>query len=219
MNIFVVIPAFNEIERIEKTLIDLSKSGSYQIVVVDDGSTDGTAAIAEKYAVVLRHPINRGMGAALATGTAYAVQQGADIVVHFDADGQHSAADIPRIVAPIIDKKAEVVFGSRYLGNSHVPFSKKYLIHMPARVLQNALTGIRLTDVHNGFRAMSRDAAGKIRIQQDRMAHASEIVAEVHRLGLPFTEVPVTISYREYGQGFAAGIRILKDLIVRKLLP
>ncbi len=219
MNIAVVIPAFNEEQRIVATLRSVRDAGYHQIIVVDDGSADHTSEQARPFATVLRHPINRGMGAALATGTQYALDTGADIIVHFDADGQHQASDIARVIAPLQSGRAAIVFGSRYLGTSKVPWTKKYLLHMPARALQNMTTGLHLSDVHNGFRALDRTAAAAIHISQDRMAHASEIVSEAKRLGLRFEEVPVTISYREYGQGFFGGLRILKDIIVRKLLP
>ena len=80
------------------------------------------------------------------------------------------------------------------------------------------MTGVRLTDVHNGFRAMSRSAAEKIRIEQDRMAHNSEIVAQLRVHHLRFCEVPVTITYSEYGQKLSDGVKIIRDLIIKKLL-
>lgn len=216
--ISIVIPAYNEERNIVSTLQQVRSVGPYAIVVVDDGSTDRTAELARPYATVVRHAINRGMGAALMTGTQWSVARGASVIVHFDADGQHQAAEIPKVIGPIVDGATDVVFGSRYLGSSAVPWTKRYLLHMPALALQTVITGMHLTDVHNGFRALSRDAASRIIIRQDRMAHASEIVSEVKRNGLRYTEVPVTISYHEYGQGFVGGLRIIKDLIIKKIV-
>lgn len=216
--ICIVIPAFNEAKRIVTTVQTLIAQGYADIIVVDDGSTDATGAVIAPFAKVLRHRVNRGMGAALATGTQYALRHGADIIVHFDADGQHRAEDIAALIVPLQDDRADIVFGSRYMGLSEVPWTKRYLLHAPARWFQNRMTGIRLTDVHNGFRAMNRRAASQIRIRQDRMAHASEIVSEVKRNGLRYTEVPVTILYHEYGQGLVGGLRIVKDLLIRKFL-
>lgn len=217
LNIFVVIPAFNERSAIATTIADVQSHGYQNCIVVDDGSSDDTYAIASRLCTTLRHATNRGMGAALATGTMYALKHQADIVVHFDADGQHRASDIERFVKILSENKADIVLGSRYIESNSVPFTKKYLLHYPARLLQNMLTHISLTDVHNGFRAMNRYAAQRIQINQDRMAHNSEIVGQIHKLKLRYTEVPVTIVYHRYGQGIFGGMRILKDLIIKKL--
>ena len=219
MNTWVVIPAYNEERHLERTLADVgAQSGEYNVVVVDDGSADKTYAIARRHAYAVRHPLNRGMGAALVTGPRYALQQGADCIVHFDADGQHHASEIRRFIDKIGTGEYDVVLGSRYLESHATPFTKKYFIHWPARAFQNIMTGVRLTDVHNGFRAMNRSAAGKIRIEQDRMAHNSEIVAQLRLHRLRFCEVPVTITYTEYGQTIGDGLKIIRDLIVKKLL-
>jgi glycosyltransferase involved in cell wall biosynthesis len=215
----IVIPAYNEEKNIVRVLESIKALGRYTCIVVDDGSRDATADLARQYAIVLTHVVNRGMGAALATGTLFALLIGATYIVHFDGDGQHQATDIAAVVAPLERGEADIVFGSRYLGAGvNVPWTKRYLLHMPALALQRLMTGLRLTDVHNGFRAMNRHAAETILIRQDRMAHASEIVNEVKRNRLRYTEVPVTIVYQEYGQGFIGGLRILKDLIVKKIL-
>ncbi len=219
MNTWVVIPAYNEERHIGRTLDDVrSQPERYHVVVVDDGSTDRTYDSARAKARVLRHRLNRGMGAALVTGTRYALRQGAECVVHFDADGQHHASEIRRVIDKIEAGSYDVVLGSRYLEQHQIPFTKKYFIHWPARIFQNVMTGVRLTDVHNGFRAMSRSAAEKIRIEQDRMAHNSEIVAQLRVHHLRFCEVPVTITYSEYGQKLSDGVKIIRDLIIKKLL-
>lgn len=218
MKTVIVIPAYNEARHIAMTLRSLHDAGYDDLVVVDDGSTDDTADTAAHDAVVLRHSINRGMGAALSTGTVWAVANGADCVVHFDADGQHRADEVGRVTAPIIANEADIALGSRYLKASQTPWTKKYLLHRPALLLQTILTGMRLTDVHNGFRAMNRTAAKKIRIRQDRMAHASEVINEIKQHRLRYVEVPVTIAYQEYGQGFASGIKIYWDLIKKIVL-
>ncbi|MBI4090630.1 MAG: glycosyltransferase family 2 protein [Candidatus Komeilibacteria bacterium] len=218
MKTVIVIPAHNEARNIEATLRSLRKAGYAHIVVIDDGSEDATSLTARRSAIVLHHAINRGMGAALETGTAWALAHGAECIVHFDADGQHRADEVSRVIAPILAHKADVVLGSRYLQPSQTPWTKKYLLHMPALALQTILTGMHLTDVHNGFRALSRRAAQLIRIRQDRMAHASEIISEIQHHRLRYVEVPVTIAYHEYGQGFAAGLKIYGDLILKKIL-
>lgn len=216
MKIFVIIAAYNEAQHLGDVLESLQKF-DYQVVVVDDGSNDQTSSIAKKQGVtVLRHEINRGQGAALYTGTQYALAHGAEALVHFDADGQFLAEEIERVLAPIKTGQADIVFGSKFLQGNTIPFLKKYLIIKPAIILNNFLTGLKLSDVHNGFRALNRRAAESIVIKQDAMAHASEIVAQTKKLKLRYREVPVTVLYREFGQGFAGGLKILFDWLIKK---
>lgn len=216
MKVFVVIPSYNEAQHIGAVLASL-KNYDYQIVVVDDGSSDETRQIAHSQGVtVLSHAINRGQGAALYTGTLYALSQGADVIVHFDSDGQFLAEEIIKVITPIIEGKADIVFGSKFLQANQIPWLKKFLIIKPAIWLNNLLTGLKLSDVHNGFRALNRQAAEKIEIKQDAMAHASEIVARTKKCNLRYQEVPVTIIYREFGQGFSGGLKILIDWFIKK---
>lgn len=217
---FIVIPAYNEEENITGVISGLiALYPGAKIVVVDDGSEDGTVeAASQARAIVLKHLINRGQGAALATGTEYALSQGADIIVHFDADGQFEARDVAALVEPIKNGQAEVVLGSRFLNRAnHIPFSKKYFILPLARAVNFLFTGLWLSDAHNGLRALSRRAAESIKIEQDRMAHNSEIIAQLKKNNLKFVEVPVRVVYHRYGQGFWGGLKIIKDLIFQKI--
>lgn len=218
MKIFVVIPAYNEQQWIGKVVKDVVKAG-YKTVVVDDCSKDNTAALAEKAgAVVLQHVINRGQGAALRTGTNWSFENGADIVVHFDADGQFRVQDIIRIVEPLIANKAEVVFGSRFLDNTtKLPWVKRNLIMPLARLVNFILFGIKLTDPQSGFRAFTARVGKDLKWRQDRMAHASEILGAVVRGHWQIVEVPITVIYHEFGQGFSGGFKILKDIFIKKL--
>ncbi len=217
--IYVVIAAYNEELQIGAVLESLLKINKYNIIVVNDGSQDNTAQIVSRYPVILlSHRINRGQGAALATGTQYALSKSADIIVHFDADGQFLAQEIEKVIAPIIAGSADVVFGSKFLQANSVPLLKKILLIKPAIIFNNLFTGIKLTDVHNGFRALSSKAAKKINIRQDAMAHASEIVAQVKEQKLSYQEVPVTVIYKEFGQGLVGGLKILRDLFIKKII-
>ncbi|MFA6304869.1 MAG: glycosyltransferase family 2 protein [Patescibacteria group bacterium] len=215
--VFIVIPCYNEAKLLAKVIVSVLPYGT--VVVVDDGSADQSAIIAKNLGVkVLQHLVNRGMGAALETGDRYAYLQGADIVVHFDADGQHMADEIPKLIRPIIDGKVEVVLGSRFLlPNNSIPWLKKLFILKPAILFQNLLLGVKLTDAHNGFRALSRVALEKIKITQDEFAHATEIIELIKANNLTYQEVPVTIKYHEFGQGFLSGFKIIKDLIFSKI--
>lgn len=220
MNIFIVIPALNEAASLPAVIAGLQAAGYGRIVVVDDGSTDETSVAALRSgAVVLRHPLNRGMGAALYTGNQFALRQGADIIVHFDADGQMQASDIVKMVQPIAAGEVDMTLGSRFLDkSSRIPWSKRYVLLPISRVVNYFLTGVWLSDAHNGFRAVGRSAAERIVITQDRMAHNSEIVEQMHSLGLRYREVPVTIIYHEYGQSVVGGFKILRDLLLKKLI-
>jgi polyprenyl-phospho-N-acetylgalactosaminyl synthase len=218
--VIAVIAAYHEEQAIEAVVRDLAPQVS-EVVVVDDGSRDGTADAARRAgAVVLRHAINRGQGAALQSGIRLALARGAAIVVTFDADGQHVAADVPRLVAPVASGAADVALGSRFLGGtSNVPALRRLLLKA-AVVFTRLTTGLQLTDAHNGLRAFSRRAAETIRIRQDRMAHASEIVSEIGRHRLRFVEVPVTVLYTDYsrakGQSALGAFRVLFDLLLGK---
>ena len=221
MKIFCVIPAYNEAKNIVK-VIEQVKPLVDRAVVVDDGSTDQTAALAESAGVkVLRHIINCGQGAALRTGNEYSLNYGAEIIVHFDADGQFLSQDINKIVAPILNGSAQVVYGSRFLssqGDYKMPFLKKRLIMPLARMVNKIFFKINLTDPQSGFRAMSAGAAKKISWRQDRMAHCSEIMLEVNKNNLLTAEVPITVIYRHFGQSFSGGSKIIRDLFLAKFI-
>lgn len=218
MNLFVVIPAYNESEVIAKTIADVKKY-CQNVIVVDDGSTDGTAGVAPSAgALVLRHIVNRGQGAALRTGINYALRNGADIVVTFDADGQFESAEIEKIIAPIISGECDIVLGSRFLQNNEIPFLRRLML-ISATAFTRFISGLKISDTHNGFRALGRMAATKIKIRQDRMAHSSEIIQEIGRLGLKYKEIPVTVKYTDYscrkGQKLSGAWRILFDMILK----
>jgi len=197
--IFVVIAAWNEEKMIAKVVKSLKKGGYKNVIVVDDGSKDKTSKMAEKEdAIVIQHKKNKGQGAALRTGIKHAVKLGADVVVTFDADGQHRVSEIKNLVKPVKDGVVDVALGSRFLNkNNHLSF-KIWLLLKIGIILHLVLYGVMLTDVHNGFRALSRKAAKKIRIKQDRMEHASEIIEQIGKHRLSYVEIPCTILYTKY---------------------
>ncbi len=216
---FCLIPAYNEEKTIVK-VINQVKPLVDKVVVIDDGSTDNTFQLAKAQDItVLHHIINRGQGAALQTGAEYALSQGAQIIVHFDADGQFLANEIKEVVRPIAEGDCDVVFGSRFLEKkSHIPWFKKNIILPLARIINRLFLGVILTDPQSGFRALSKRAARKIKIEQSRMAHCSEILAKVFDNNLKVKEVPVTVIYHSFGQRFSGGIKILKELIISRLI-
>jgi glycosyltransferase involved in cell wall biosynthesis len=218
--IYIVVPAYNEEKSIGRVIRDLFEHGYNNVLVVDDGSTDNTGAQASSAgAKVTRHMFNRGQGAALETGDRFARDAGAEMVVHFDADGQFNPKDIAEAIRLMREKNLDVVLGSRFLdGRTRLPYLKKYLLLPLARLINWLFTGVKLTDAHNGFRAMNKKALGKIKITQDGMAHNSEIVAQIKKYRLSYAECPVEVIYHEYGQGIGGGIKIIKDLIFAKLM-
>jgi polyprenyl-phospho-N-acetylgalactosaminyl synthase len=219
--VWVIVPAFNEATTIARVLLDLRHAG-YDTVVVDDGSIDATRRIAATTATaVVSHPINLGQGAALQTGIDYALSAGADVLVTFDADGQHRAADIALLLEALTQARADFALGSRFLGSpSNAPLTRRMLLYA-ARLFTTLTTGLRLTDTHNGLRAFTRRGALALRLRQNGMAHASEILAEIARSRLRYVEVPVTIEYTVYslakGQRAGDAVMILLDLFAGKL--
>jgi glycosyltransferase involved in cell wall biosynthesis len=222
-DIYIVIAAYNEEKAIGNVLDDLKKSGYRNIVVVDDGSADRTADVSHAHgAHVLKHVINRGQGAGLKTGIDYALLQGAKIIVTFDADGQFLTSDIKKMVEPVAKGMVEMTLGSRFLGQAkNIPFLKKIALKLGTLFLR-IMYGISVTDSQNGFRAMSRHAAQKIEITADRMEHASEILGEIAKKKIKFSEVPVTVIYSNYamqkGQSWTRMFNIGAKVLLRKLM-
>jgi glycosyltransferase involved in cell wall biosynthesis len=220
--IFVVMAAYNEADAIGPVVGSLL-SVYRHVVVVDDASTDGTSEVLKDSPVyLLRHCLNRGQGAALQTGIEFALSQGADIVVTFDADGQHDMLEIPGLVAPILAGECEVTLGSRFLGRTEgMPLTRR-LVLKAGVLFTRVFSRVRVSDIHNGFRALSARAATRIHLQMDRMAHASEILEQIQRSGLPYREVPVTIRYTSYsigkGQSSWNAVRIAFELLMRRRL-
>jgi polyprenyl-phospho-N-acetylgalactosaminyl synthase len=220
--LFLVIAAYNESGAIAEVVRELS-AGYPNVVVVDDGSTDDTLRQAQAAgAIVLRHLVNRGQGAALQTGITYALSAGAEVIATFDADGQHSPDDLPALVRPIFAGEVDICLGSRFLGQvSAMPRRRRWMLR--AAVGFTRLTsGLRLSDTHNGLRAFSRRAAQHFDIQLDRMAHASELIDQVRSSALPYREIPVHIRYTRYslakGQRSSAALRVALEYLIGRLL-
>jgi glycosyltransferase involved in cell wall biosynthesis len=221
--VFVVVPAYNESKSLAAVVEPVAAAG-YTVVVVDDGSEDDTwTALRTLPARRVRHPINLGQGAALQTGMLYALRHDAKIAIHFDADGQHDYRQIPEMIAPIESGEADIVLGSRFLraqDREMAPPVKRLILRIGILVSWMA-SGLRLTDTHNGFRALSRRALEKIRLHENGFAHATEILGEIRRNQLRYVERPVTIRYSEYsmakGQSPWNSLNIVIDLVMRRL--
>jgi glycosyltransferase involved in cell wall biosynthesis len=216
---WVVIPLYQEATVIGSVVTELLARFRH-VVCVDDGSTDGSGDVARAAgAHLLTHPFNLGQGAALQTGIEYArAQPGADFIVTFDADGQHRIVDAIAMLELARREDVAIVFGSRFLDKRTDPGALKRLVLKTAVRVTNMTTGLKLTDAHNGLRVIRADAARGIQLQQDRMAHATEIVLQLGRTGLPWREFPVEVLYTDYskakGQSLLNSINILVDLLV-----
>ena len=217
---WLVVPLFNEAQVIADVIVQARQTFP-KIVCVDDGSTDTSAEQARAAgAVVVSHPINLGQGAALQTGFDYVLADPAmQYAVTFDSDGQHQVSDAEEMVERLRRGDVDVVFGSRFLDARTQPGGLKRLVLRVATGMSNLTTRTRLTDAHNGLRALNRTALSTIRIRQNRMAHASEIVAQVARSPLRYTEVPVHVLYTDYsrskGQSIWNSVNILTELLYR----
>jgi glycosyltransferase involved in cell wall biosynthesis len=219
--VYVVIPAYNEGTVIFRVVSDVKRAG-YSVVVIDDGSSDTTAEQARAAgATVIKHPFNLGQGAALQSGIEYALTQATECIVTFDADGQHRVSDISRLIEALVRERADFALGSRFLGQAPNLPALRRLVLQAATAFTRLTTGLQLTDTHNGLRAMTRRGANAIKLRQNRMAHASECLAQIASSGLRYVEQPVTIEYSAYslakGQHVRDAVHILLDLFARKL--
>ena len=223
MSVWIVIPSYNESQVLPAVIEELLPLGC-EIVVVDDGSSDGTfQTLAGKPVHRLQHVINLGQGAALQTGISYALRQGAEYIVTFDADGQHRSEDILKMLEPVRNNACDVTLGTRFQSRESVaavPPVRRMVLRL-ATWFTRMTTGLPLTDTHNGIRALNRHAAESLHITQNRMSHASEILSQIARAKLRVLEVPVKINYSQYslrkGQNIFNAVNILIELLRGKV--
>ena len=218
----VVVPVFNEDSTVTAVVADLL-SVFDSVVCVDDGSADSSAEAARLAgAVVLRHAVNRGQGAALQTGFEYVLRQtDAEYCVTFDADGQHLVADALRMVERAEETGVDVVLGSRFTGTTEAMPWMRSLVLKGGIWFTRRTAGLDVTDTHNGLRVLRRTALRKIHLRLPRMAYASELLSAIVPAGLTYVEEPVSVLYTEYsmakGQRNANAINILLDLAGHRL--
>lgn len=221
--LIIVLPAFNEASVIDQVLENLKRelllisNLQKEIVVVDDGSIDKTSQIAHKHgAMVLKHLINRGLGGALGTGLEYAKMSKADMMVTFDADGQHDAKDILKILNPILDNRADVVIGVRNI--KKMPFDRR-VITLFSSIVTFIFFGIFCQDTQSGFRAFNLKAINSLKIKTQRMEVSSEFFYGIKKYKLRLVEVPIRVIYTPYslkkGQKNSNAVKILLKLILR----
>lgn len=216
----IIIPAFNEASVIANTIHGIKKSlgnSSYNIIVVNDGSRDDTAAVAVRYAdYVITHRRNCGLGAAISTGLEFARREGYHQLVTFDADGQHDPTDIPKALSQL-DLGYDVVVGSRFIGtHSGLTLMRRLILYL-SNLITFLFFGVSTTDSQSGFRALNRTAIEKLKLESNRMEVASEFFGQIKRAGLKLGEVGIHIRYTEYskgkGQSNLNGLKILVKLL------
>ncbi|MCK4862813.1 MAG: glycosyltransferase family 2 protein [Dehalococcoidales bacterium] len=195
--VIVAMPAYNE-ERYIGTLVLKARKYTDEVMVVDDGSTDGTAEISGLAgATVIRHPENRGKGVAIQRILDEVKKKTPDVLVLLDADSQHNPDEIPRLIKSVLNGY-DLVIGSRQSTKKSIPFyrriGQKILLHSTRILTRN-----RITDSESGFRAFSRRAITELKLSQKGFAVESEMIAVAEEKGLKITEVPISVKYTKDG--------------------
>jgi len=219
MRTLALIPAFNEATTIAEVLESVRTQVDI-VLVVDDGSSDRTGEIARgRGAIVVRHAINRGLGAAIGTGFEAAQRLGVDVVITLDADGQHDPEEIGKFIEAF-EQGADMVIGSRLLQSQGMPWHR-VLANKVGNLVTFLLFGAWVTDSQSGFRGFTCETLEKIEVKTNRMEVSSELIAESRRHRLNLIEVPIRAIYTEYslskGQSFVVGIKTLIKLVVRRM--
>ena len=200
--IMVIMPALNEARNLEKILPRMPATiGGHEVgvLVIDDGSDDDTAAVALRFgAVVARNPVNRGQGAAQRVGYRVLQRHGVELGVTMDSDSQHRPEDLPAMIQPVLDRRCDLVIGSRVLGSHEGGTAVRLTgVHLLSRVL-TAVTGVKITDCSSGFKAFRMDQMNKIILTEDQY-QASEVLIRAAKGKLKIGEVPIHIAAREFG--------------------
>lgn len=225
MKLAIVIPVYNEESVIKSVILGLPKKikgvRKIAVIAVNDGSNDSSSEqIRKTKAILVSHPFNMGYGSATVTGFEAAKMIGADIVVTFDGDGQHSPRDIAKMVKPIIQGQADLVLGVRKLGHKEMPLHKKIGI-IGLGVITYCLSGKWTSDSQSGFKAFSRRAIESLRLDLLGYEFASEIIMEASSRRLKTVEIPVRVIYNQHsirkGQPIINGVNIVAKLIFKKL--
>ncbi|MAE68514.1 dolichyl-phosphate mannose synthase [bacterium] len=221
MRIIAVIPAYNEGKRVGKVVAEAKKYVDL-VVVVNDGSTDDTAKSAEKAgAIVLTHIENCGAGAATMTGIDAARELKAQIIVTLDADEQHNSDDIPALLKPIKEDKADIAFANRFGLRNNIPFIRR-LFNGLGNVITFVATGKWVRDSQCGFKVFGPKAVRQIDLRMSGYEFCTEIVRECTQHRWRVAEVPAKVLYSEYtlakGQSFANGVRTALKILLRSFL-
>lgn len=199
MKLIIQIPCYNEEETLATTINAIPRAirgiDEIEIVVVNDGSNDNTTQVAKNLKVdyIIEHPKNLGLARAFDTALRCSVKNGADIIVNLDADNQYCAEDIPKLIKPILENKADIAIGARPISRiNHFSLTKKILQKLGSFVMKK-LSGADVADAPSGFRAFTRSAAMRINIF-DTYTYTMESIIQAQRKGLTITSVPIRVN-------------------------
>lgn len=222
-NIYIVVPSYNEECAVLRATISRLTEKGYRTVVVDDGSNLPCSECLKEIDVhIIRHKVNLGQGAAIQTGIEYALKNGAEYIVTFDADGQHDVEDIPKMLQHLEKNQLDFVFGSRFMkgAGTNVSLGRRILLYISI-FLNYLISGVWLSDCNNGLRLFNAKAASMLKIQECRRTHCSDIITQVAESKLRFDLHPVNVAYTPYSKGKGIkstdGLKIFLDLILYKL--
>lgn len=232
MKTFILVPVYNEGKVFEQwlpSLILVAKEMGALVVIVDDGSeekflssqfSDRADHVLDN-CILMRHEVNCGVGAALATGLEYARQQEAEVVLTIDGDGQHNPEDLKGLLAVLKSGSSEVVNGSRFLKQQSIPLTRR-VANFLGNIITFALSGFWLTDSQSGMKGFSQIVLEKIRLQTPGYEWCSDVFREANWFGFRIEEVPISVVYNLYtlrkGQGFAVGLDVVFRLMIRSLM-
>lgn len=221
-DVLIIMPAYNEETTIGTVIKDLKNSGYKKILVIDDGSKDNTYEIASGLGVyTARHILNRGLGSALATGLEIAQILDFDMVVTFDADGQHKVGDIIKLIEPLKKNEADVAIGSRMSSITMMP-KARLLYNAIANLITFIFYGYSSADTQSGLRAFNKRAYKLVDISSSKMECSSEIIYKIRKSGLKLKQVKIEPIYTDYslskGQSLFMGVKTFFRLIVDRLL-
>lgn len=222
-DILVIIPAYNEEKTIVRVIKDLQRIGFENILVIDDGSDDRTGVVVQKEKVILlTHAVNLGKGAALKTGFEYTLKHNFRYLITSDADGQHSAKDVQEIANTIQHQNVEIVLGSRFINtkfHKKTPLSRR-IYNKIANMITFITEGIKVSDSQCGLRGYTIKTVAAMNLKSRGLEVDSEILGEVRKHKLQFTEVPITPIYTKYslskGQSFLKGLETFYGLLIKE---
>lgn len=217
-DVYIIIPAKDEGNRIAGVLHQVLDAGYSNIVVVNDGSKDNTAQVAQKFGVsILTHVINLGAGAATQTGIEYALQKDAKIIVTIDADHQHMPADIKSLVDTLINEQADIVIGSRFLNKTNKIPATRIFYNKIANIVTYFVTGIKVTDSQSGMKAFTAEFAKKSKLNFNGFEFSVEMIRNIKVNNAKVLESPIEVIYTKdtlsKGQNLLTGIKMLRKIL------